>query len=220
MTTAAGTKSAPSASSGKADAPSFATSPAIRARRRPWLIGLGALLVALGALAAVWLVGAAGQRQEVLALRSAVPYGQAVSSGDLSVVRVSVDPGIATVAASRRDEIVGQVSATQLVPGMLLSPDMVEPMGEPSDGQVLVPLAVSSDRMPAGGLRAGDRLLLVDTEPSGGMPDTMGVVVRVGPVDVNGLAVVDVTTPSSAGPGVAVAAAKGNVALLVQPAGG
>jgi hypothetical protein len=85
---------------------------------------------------------------------------------------------------------------------------------------VLVPIAVPADRMPAGGLRADDRLLAVDAEGAGAMAPTPATVVRVGPADINGTTVVDVTTATQAGPDLAVAAANGHVALVVQPSGG
>jgi hypothetical protein len=198
----------------------------VRGRRRPWLLGLGALLATLGSLTVVWLVGAAGQRQEVLAVRSDVPYGQVVSADDITIARVSVDPGIAVLPASERDAIVGQVATTRLAPGMLLTGGMVEPSGEPGPGQVLVPIAVPAERMPAGGLRAGDRILAVDAEALGSdgassvaATTTAASVVRVGPVDINGVTVVDVTTAAAAGPRLAVAAANGHVALVVEPSG-
>lgn len=199
----------------------------VRARRRPWLIGLGALLAALGSLTVVWLVGAAGQRQEVIAVRSDVAYGEVVTAEDLTIARVSVDPGIAVLPAADRDLVVGLVATTRLAPGMLLTDDMVEPDGEPGPGRVLVPIAVPAERMPAGGLRAGDRILAVDSETSesgsgavSAAAPTAATIVRVGPADINGVTVVDVTTAAAAGPALAVAAANGHVALIVEPNGG
>ena len=194
----------------------------VRGRRRPWLLGLGALLAALGSLTVVWLVGAAGQRQEVLAIRADVAYGQVLTAQDITVARVSVDPGVAVLPLSDRDSLVGQVATTRMTPGMLLTADMVEPVGEPGPGRVLVPIAVPAERMPAGGLRAGDRILAVDSELVGAgavAAPTAATVVRVGPVDINGVTVVDVTTAASSGPGLAVAAANGHVALVVEPSG-
>ena len=199
----------------------------VRGRRRPWLLGLGALLAALGALTVVWLVGAAGQRQEVLAVRSDVAYGQVVTADDITIARVSVDPGVAVLAGAERSAVVGQVAMTRLTPGMLLTEGMLEPAGEPGPGRVLVPIAVPSERMPAGGLRAGDRILAVDSEDAAAADGGVGVaaapipatVVRVGPVDINGVTVIDVTTASTAGPALAVAAANGHVALVVEPSG-
>jgi len=199
----------------------------VRGRRRPWLLGLGALLAALGALTVVWLVGAAGQRQEVLAVRSDVAYGQVVTADDITIARVSVDPGVAVLPGAERSADVGQVAPTRLTPGMLLTAGMLEPTGEPGPGRVLVPIAVPSERMPAGGLRAGDRILAVDSEDAAAADGGVGVaaapipatVVRVGPVDINGVTVIDVTTASTAGPALAVAAANGHVALVVEPSG-
>ena len=199
----------------------------VRGRRRPWLLGLGAFLAAVGSLTVVWLVGAAGERQEVLAVRADVAYGEVVTADDITIARVSVDPGIAVLPGADRDSVVGQVATTRLAPGMLLTEGMVEPDGEPGPGRVLVPIAVPAERMPAGGLRAGDRILAVDSEAAG--PDagasvaaapTAATVVRVGPADINGVTVVDVTTTAAAGPRLAVAAANGHVALIVEPTGG
>ena len=194
----------------------------VRGQRRPWLLGLGALLAALGSLTVVWLVGAAGQRQEVLAIRADVAYGQVLTADDVTVARVSVDPGVAVLPASDRETLVGQVATTRLTAGMLLTAGMVEPVGEPGPGRVLVPIAVPAERMPAGGLRAGDRILAVDSESVGAgvlAGPTAATVVLVGPVDINGVTVVDVTTAASSGPGLAVAAANGHVALVVGPSG-
>ena len=68
--------------------------PSVRGRRRPWLVALGVLLACLGALGVVWMVGAAGQRQEVLVVRQELAYGDEVTASDVGVVRVSVDPGV------------------------------------------------------------------------------------------------------------------------------
>ena len=198
----------------------------VRGRRRPWLLGLGALLAALGSLTVVWLVGAAGQRQEVLAVRAELAYGEVVTADDITIARVSVDPGISVLPGADRDVVVGQVATTRLTPGMLLTEGMVEPVGEPGPGRVLVPIAVPAERMPAGGLRAGDRILAVDSEPAGSdvgasvaAAPTAATVVRVGPADINGVTVVDVTTAAAAGPRLAAAAANGRVALIVEPTG-
>lgn len=198
--------------------------PAVRGRRRPWLVALGVLLAAVGALSVVWLVGAAGQRIEVLVMRQELNYGQPITAESVGIARVSVDPGVAVMPASERDLVIGQYAVTHLVPGALLAADMVAPDAGPAPGQVLVPLAVPSERMPAGGLRAGDRILAVD---SGGVTSAPGdgaagrayaaTVVRVGATDVNGIAVVDVTTAAADGSPLAVAAANGQIAVVVQP---
>lgn len=198
------------------------TGPAIpvRGRRRPWLVALGALLSAVGALAVVWLVGAAGQRVEVLVVRAEVPYGQAISAADVGVARVSVDPGVAVVPSEDRAIVVGQYAATPLYPGMLLAPEMVTPDSGPTPGRAHVPVAIVAERMPAGGLRPGDRIVLVDAGDAAapGSPSRTfaATVMRVGVTDVNGVTVVDVATSLGDAPGLSVASANGRVAVVVQ----
>lgn len=206
-------------------AATLAGPPAVRGRRRPWLIALGVLLATVGALGVVWLVGAAGQRVEVLVMRQEIRYGQPLTEDSVGVARVSVDPGVSVMPAADRDLVVGQVAATHLVAGALLAADMITTDAGPGAGQALVPLAIPSERMPAGGLQAGDRILAVDAgaatdvaSATGGATRTYpATVVRVGAPDVNGTTVVDVTTGATDGPPLAVAAAHGQVAIVVQP---
>lgn len=184
------------------------------------MIALGALLASVGALVVVWMVGAAGQRQEVLVLRQELAYGDELSASDLGVARVSVDPGVAVIPASRRAEVVGLVAATHLSPGTLLTREALSADPGPAPGQVLVPLALPVERLPAGGLRAGDRILAVTTEAEeAGRASVAAVVARVGEMDVNGTTVIDVTTAAVNGPRLTVAAAEGHVAIVVQPSG-
>lgn len=208
----------------------------VRGRRRRGLVAAGALFASVGALGVVWLVGAAGQRIDVVVVRQDVAYGQVVEDVHLGVARVSVDPGVAVVPADAIEALLGQVATTRLTPGTLVSADMLAPAGEPAAGRVLVPIALPPERVPAGGLRAGDRVTAVDTGtgaesaagPAAGMAAGSGsvarsvpaVVVRVGAPDVNGTTVVDVTTAPADGPALAVAAANGRVALVVLPSGG
>ena len=58
--------------------------------------------------------------------------------------------------------------------------------------------------------------------PLAGQPVGVGIpatVVRIGAMDVNGVTVVDVTVGPADGPELAIAAANGRVALVVQPMG-
>lgn len=194
--------------------------PPARGRRRPWLIGLGALLSSVGALAVLWMVGAAGDRQEVLVLRQTVHYGESLSASDLGIVRVSVDPGVEVVSAARRSEFVGMTAVTELQPGSLLTTGVVTTGTGPEPGRVLVPLALPADRVPASGLRAGDRLLAVGTAEEDDAALAVPVeVVRIGEMDVNAVTVVDVLAATTDGPRLSVFASRGEIAIVVQPSG-
>jgi hypothetical protein len=121
------------------------------------------------------------------------------------------------------DEIVGQVAATTLTPGSLLVFSEVAAAAPPSQGLVLVALAVPASRLPAGPLEAGDHILVVDTPAPGADPPSLppntipATVVRVGDTDANGVTVVDVTVATSAGPALAARSATGRIALVLQP---
>jgi hypothetical protein len=211
----------PSPTGSRADLRGAPATVPVRGRRRPGLIALGALLASVGALLVVWMVGAAGQRQEVLVVRQELAYGDTVTPESLGIARVSVDPGVEVVPASRRTIVLGLVATTRLTPGSLLTERAVAPVSGPEGGQVLVPLALPLERMPAGGLRPGDRLLAVTTQPEQSASASFpAVVARVGEMDVNGVSVIDVTTAAANGPGLAVAAAEGRIAVLVQPSAG
>ncbi len=184
------------------------------------------MLAVLGALAALWMVNAAGQRVPVLVLARTVPVGAAVADADLAVTDLSAGPGIVAVEAGRRSEVVGQVARTELVAGSLLSPDQLAPAGPPEAGQVLVVIALPPSRMPATGLAPGTPILVVSTPPTdadataASAPASIAAtVVRVGTPDLNGLTPVDVALPAGDGPALAARAATGRIAVVVRPTG-
>lgn len=192
-----------------------------RPRRRTGVMAGGIMLAALGGLLVAWLIGSAGNRTDVLVLAHDVPYGQTIGPEDLTVTAVAVDTLVDTVPADRLDTLVGQVAAVDLLAGSLLAPGEITVDTPPGPGEVLVPLPVPADRIPAGGLRAGDRLLVVDA-PSAGSdppviePKTFAVtVVRVGGPDLNGVRVLDAAAAESDGPGLATRAASGRFALVL-----
>lgn len=193
-----------------------------RGRRRPGLLVAGITVTIVGALVAVWLVNSAAHRVPVLVVARPVAAGSTITAADLAEAEVSVDATVATVPGSRRDEVVGRVAATDLVQGALLAPSQVTDQTPPAAGQVLVVLALPSARMPAGGLRPGDPVLVVDTPPADADPPTRppatipAVVVRVGPPDLNGVSAVDVTVAVGDGPALAARAATGRIAVVVQ----
>lgn len=217
----------PAPAPGRQAAGSRGPAPAVvapRGRRRPGMVALGVVLTALGALAATWLVTSAGDRTTVLALARDVPAGTVLAEGDLVRTAAALDPAVAVVPAADAASVAGQVAAVDLSAGALLAPDHLTPVAPPAAGEVLVPLAVKPAQLPAAGLVAGDRLLVVDTPTADAdlatlVPGTIEVtVVRLGPPDVNGAAVLDVVTDAGNGSALAVRSATGRFALVLLPA--
>ena len=201
-----------------------ATLVATRGRRRPGLLLAGVTMVALGALATMWLVSTSGDRVEVVMVARDVPYGAQLSAEDLTTTAVAVDPTVHVIAADAAAGLVGMTAAANLTAGSLLSSSDVTPGGVLGSGEVLVPLPMAFERVPAGGLVAGDHLLVVDAPPQGadpvpGAPSQFDArVVRVGTPDVNGTVVVDVAASASDGAQLATRAATGRFAIVVLPA--
>ena len=73
-----------------------------RPRRRPGLLALGVALVAVGALAAAWLVSTSSSRVAVLVAARDVPYGAVLTDADLSSVEVAGTSGVAVIPGCRR----------------------------------------------------------------------------------------------------------------------
>ena len=72
-----------------------------RTQRRPLLIALCVLLVAIGSLGAAYLVTAVGNTTGVVAVRTDVARGAVIQRDDLVEARINPDPNLSTVASSQ-----------------------------------------------------------------------------------------------------------------------
>lgn len=220
------TKQRSAAAAGPLSGGPVATPVVPRGKRRWGVMAGGACLALVGGLAATWLAAGAGDRDAVLVLARDLPAGTVLAAGDVVEALVAVDAGVATVAADDVSSVLGMVAVSALPQGSVLAPGDLVASGPPQAGEVVVPLPVPGTGMPAGGLRPGDKLLVVDTppaqaDPTPGDPQVFAVtVVTVGAPDVNGVSVVDVVAAQSDGAQVAKRAATGRFVLLVQPIDG
>lgn len=198
-----------------------------RTSRRGLLISV--LVIALGGVLAFSAARLLTQRSEVLVVARDVNVGQVITAGDLTTVRVTDDPALASVPAVDRGEVVGQVAKVRLVKGSLLAAGQYGPNSGFLAGQVQVALALAVGQLPARGLVPGQHVLIVATpgrggataaEPSPGVA-AKGVNATVAGVgDVNGatqVTVVDVQVPAESGVAVAQLASTGNLALILLP---
>jgi hypothetical protein len=105
---------------GRGAGPPVGSSPSGLVARRRWgwvLAGVGAVVVGGWGSASLWL--RAGDRVEVVALAGDVSAYETVTRGDLRTVRVAAPEGVDVVAASKIDDLVGRVAASDL-PGRSL----------------------------------------------------------------------------------------------------
>ncbi len=151
-------------------------------RQRRWSLALLAVLVTLGsALAFVVLWMNAGDRKPVLALRNNVVAGQTITSDDLTVVRVSTDGGLDPIPSSRRDDVVGQPAATNLVAGLLV-PEAVGTADGLDTGTAVIAIPVPPAELPSDDLETGDKVLLYRTAASSDGSTTGAAILGEGTV--------------------------------------
>lgn len=123
-------------------------------QRRSGLLALAALLIVGSALAGGLLFSRAGNTVEVLAVRDAVPKGHEIERSNLITRSVAGVPN--TIASANADTIVGDVAAVDLMPGQLLTTDIVTEALLPGTGESLVGLNLAPERVPSAGLAPGD----------------------------------------------------------------
>lgn len=195
--------------------------------RRPgqW-VGMVALLLLTG-VAATWLWQQKADRVEVLVTRTSVPAGQVVTAEDLTTAEVAGVGGALT--ADDLAELIGRVAAVGLVPGQVLTADMVTDSPVPGPGQRVVGLMLDPARVPPG-LSAGDvvTVLRVPIDGDAGSSEQLeqpavlaaSVSVRsVGRVQGGSTRLGLVVTATDANQ-VAAFAAAGQVAVVQGPIGG
>lgn len=186
------------------------------------MIVVAVAMVAFGALLGFLVWSMSSTSVEVVAMRSAVDRGEVISSDDLMLVRVTVDPAVQIVPGAQLGEIVGKRAASDLVAGSLLSPAGVAGKVAPATGESIVGVALAVGKLPAEPLRVGDKVRLVQTPADqADVPATQiaidAVIQNVPEMSEDGqTVVVDLLVPSSRAAEVAARAATGRVALVLE----
>ncbi len=176
---------------------------------------IGAIVIVIGALVSGLAATKAGARESVLAVAHSVPAGEMIKASDLTVVRISGDPGLKPIAASAKATVVGHPAAVSLVPGTLITSAAIGPSTELPADQSQIGLSLKAGQFPPG-LASGQRVRVIDVDPA--TPSTLvegGVVVSVSPgsTSESGSAVIELRVSSEKMNSVAVAAASGHVSL-------
>ena len=88
-------------------------------------------------------------------------------ASDLVAVEVVPDPALKPVTWDQRSTLVGQLAATDLQTGMLLTSRSVTDAQVPASGQALVGVLVKSGQVPVTPLSPQDQVLLVPADQPG-----------------------------------------------------
>lgn len=199
--------------------------PPPKLRRRPLLWALGIALIALGALGAGYVATAVSNTQSVLALRADVDRGQLIGAEDLIVAQVSVDPALDPVGADAQNSVIGQRATRDLNAGSLLTGDSYADQVIPASGESLVGVALTPAQLPAGGVRPGETVRIINTpREQDELPKTAPTTITATVVALRengdlGTLVVDVTVPTDVATDLASLVATGRVALVVDGVG-
>lgn len=186
-------------------------------RWRPGLVALAVALVATGGLSAAYAITLVGSTNSYLAVGQQVQAGAKITSADLTTVRISTDPALRPISASRSGEVVGKYAAVELYKGALLTEEQVVdvPLGGP--GTYLVSVGLSQSNVPAQRVRPGMKVVLIALPPQSfvatekpptGPPQTFsGTVADVSTPTQNGTVYVNVAVPEADGAAIATLAA-------------
>jgi hypothetical protein len=168
------------------------------------------------------LVATAGGREEMLAVAADVGRGEQIERGDLKVVRVAADTGVATVPAGDMDEIVGKLAASDLPSGSLLSRDQVLEDGERvvTTDEAVVGARLAPGAAPRGEVAPGTWVVVVvdppATDAEAGTPtEVTGWLRDIGdPAENTGAREASLVVPASSAATVAAAAADERIAVV------
>ncbi len=220
--------------------------PSAPRERKPALAALAVLLVALGAVAAGYLVISAGHRVGAVEITQEVGQGQQIPAAAIKEVEIASNSGVNYVAWQFANRVTGVFAAVQIPAGTLLTPAMTTATSNLTAGKVEVGLSLKAGQAPAS-LLIGQTVeaFPVGTGSSGcaangaaggtgnggagnggavspGVPIATGTIASVsGSTATNGTTAAVTLAVSSADAGIlACYASAGNVAIALTPGAG
>jgi hypothetical protein len=104
------------------------------ARRRGALLGVGLALVALGALAFLFVSARMNETSEVIAVVNDLERGSLIGAEDVAVASMVADPRLAPVPADRIEDVIGLRASTDLVAGTFVDRRVAGGGGDPRRG--------------------------------------------------------------------------------------
>ena len=217
--------------------------PSTPRERKPALAALAVLLVALGAVAAGYLVINAGHRVGAVEITQQVGQGQRIPASAIKEVEIASNSGINYVAWQYANRVAGVYAAVQIPAGTLLTSAMTTATNNLAAGKVQVGLSLKPGQAPgnlligqtveafgvgtgsgcgatAGGGGTGGTGGGNGTGP--GVPITTGVIASVfGSTAANGsTAAVTLAVPDADAGVLACYASAGDVAIALTPGSG
>jgi hypothetical protein len=130
-------------------APGGRRMPSAPRERKPALAALAVLLVALGAVAAGYLVISAGHRVGAVEITQQVGQGQRIPASAIKEVEIASNSGINYVAWQYANRVAGVYARVQIPAGTLLTSAMTTATNNLAAGKVQVGLSLKPGQAPA-----------------------------------------------------------------------
>jgi len=217
--------------------------PSAPRERKPALAALAVLLVALGAVAAGYLVINAGHRVGAVEITQQVGQGQRIPASAIKEVEIASNSGINYVAWQYANRVAGVYAAVQIPAGTLLTSAMMTATNNLAAGKVQVGLSLKPGQAPANlligqtveafGVGTGSGCAATSAGTGGGgtgggngagpgVPITTGVIASVsGSTASNGsTAAITLAVPDADAGVLACYASAGDVAIALTPGSG
>jgi hypothetical protein len=224
-------------------APGGRRMPSAPRERKPALAALAVLLVALGAVAAGYLVISAGHRVGAVEITQQVGQGQRIPASAIKEVEIASNSGINYVAWQYANRVTGVYAAVQIPAGTLLTSAMMTATNNLAAGKVQVGLSLKPGQAPANlligqtveafGVGTGSGCAATSAGAGGGgtgggnvagpgVPITTGVIASVsGSTATNGsTAAITLAVPDADAGVLACYASAGDVAIALTPGSG
>ena len=122
--------------------------PSAPRERKPALAALAVLLVALGAVAAGYLVISAGHRVGAVEITAEVGQGQQIPASAIKEVQINADSDVHYVAWQFANRVTGVFAQVQIPAGTLLTPSMTTATSNLTAGKVEVGLSLKPGQAP------------------------------------------------------------------------
>jgi hypothetical protein len=145
-------------------------------RRRPGFAALAILLIVGAAAAAGLLAVRLDERVPVIVAADNIEAGQKITRGDLASAKVATSD-LKLIAASRANEVIGTYAVQSIPSGRALDVKMVTRKAPLVPGKVAIGIPITSANVPAGGVRAGDRVKVYAVKDGAGKLLTADAVV-------------------------------------------
>lgn len=193
-----------------------------RLRRRPAVLGIGVMLVAVGGLIAAWFATAVDSSTPVVVAAAPLLRGQVVTADQLTTGQVSGMSASAITPADQLTSLVGKTVVTDVPAGATVPVSALADEALPGAGESVVGILLPPGQVPTVALRPGARVRIVATPRSQDDPPLTtpkgisAVLVSTSTDESTGHTVTNVEVPAAQAPAIAALAATGRAALVLD----